>query len=370
MTTTPYRILYVDDEPAVCRAFARTLGCAGCEVTAVSEADQALDLLHKGRFSILASDYRMPGMNGIELLALARNLAPATRRVLVSGHCDMDIAVAAINSASVDQLILKPWCAEELRAAIGRVASVAVLEEENRRLTEALRHEKEQLLHVNRHLDALVAERTTNLLDSLVCALDMRDSETQWHSRRVAAYARHLGLALGLEGDVLLDVERGALLHDIGKIGISDTILLKPAKLTPEEWVEMRRHPMLGYQMLSRIDFLGGARLVVLQHQERWDGKGYPAGLKEKEICVGARIFHIVDAYDAITSDRPYRRAQDYAAARQEIARCSNTQFDPELVSIWLDIAAEAWDRLRAEVCRDGEEPVLIAAAGPAPPRE
>ncbi len=348
-----YRILHVDDEPAICRAFARTMENAGCEITSVSQADAALCLLKKERFDILASDYRMPGMNGIELLERAREITPNTRRILVSGFCDVEIAIAAINQASIDQLIVKPWNHDELRASIQRVLRIVHLEEEDRCLMEVLIREKRQLLKVNQFLDKLISERTTNLLDSLVCALDMRDTETQWHSRRVAAYARRLGMQFGLTGDSLLDVERGALLHDIGKIGVSDRILLKPSKLTAEEWVEMRRHPSLGYEMLSKIDFLSGARLIVLQHQERWDGKGYPAGLHEQEICIGARIFHIVDTYDAITSDRPYRVAQGYEFARSEIIRCSNTQFDPELVTAWCSIEQSTWRSIREDICRD-----------------
>lgn len=327
--TSSYQILFVDDDPAVCRAFGRTLADAGCAVDFAPRAEPALERLADHCFDVVVADLQMPGMSGLELLERARQVTPETRRVLLSGQCDLSSAIDAVNRAAVDQLILKPWSPEELRARIRTVAQAARREDEERRLA------------------------TSRLLDALVCALDMRDSETQWHSRRVAAYARHLGEAFGLRGPALVDVERGALLHDIGKIGVSDLILHKPSPLNEVEWTEMRRHPALGYEMLRHIDFLSEARLIVLQHQERWDGTGYPSGLRGKEICVGARIFHIVDAYDAITSDRPYRGAQDHAAARAEIVRCAGVQFDPELVGVFCRVSAEEWSRLRQEACRD-----------------
>ncbi|MCS6913302.1 MAG: HD domain-containing protein [Myxococcales bacterium] len=330
-----YRVLYVDDDPSMCRAFGRTLEGVGCSVHCVSEAEEALVALSERSYHVIAADHCMPRMTGLDLLQRARDVAPETRRVLVSGRLDLPLAVEAINRAGVDWLILKPWCSAELR----QIISAAVRSSRSDAL--------EQLCGV--------------LMDSLVRALDLRDSETQWHSRRVAAYARHLGMVVGLRGQALRDVERGALLHDIGKIGISDQILLKPGRLTEAEWAEMRRHPILGYELLQHVDFLTQARQIVLQHQERWDGLGYPAGLRGEQICIGARIFQIVDAYDAITSDRPYRAAQDYAFARAEIMRCAGTQFDPELVRAWCSIEEQVWHGLRQKVC--AERATLVTAA-------
>ena len=281
------------------RAFGRSLSDTDCIIEFAPQAEPALELLAGRPFDLLVADLHMPGMSGLDLLLRAREIAPATRRVLLSGQYDLSTAIAAINQGAVDRLMLKPLSAAELRSCVHDVVKEAQREGEERRLA------------------------TSYMLDSLVSALDLRDSETQWHSRRVASYARHLGVTLGLGRADLLDLERGALLHDIGKIGVSDSILHKPGKLDEAEWAEMRRHPSLGYEMLRQIDFLAGARLIVLQHQERWDGSGYPARLGGEELILGARIFHIIDAYDAITNDRPYRGAQSYAAARTEIDRCA-----------------------------------------------
>ena len=345
------RVLYVDDEPGLCRAFARIfLSDASLRVSTVGTPEEAIELLGRERFDVIVSDLRMPGMSGLELLAAARKRQPETRRLLVSGYADFESALDAINEVGIDRLLTKPWQNEEVRGAVEAAAKLARLQRENTRVTEELRRRTLELEVINQSLDALVEERTSNLLDGLVSALDLRDSETQWHSRRVGRYARRLARELGIEGRELDDIERGATLHDIGKIGVRDAVLLKPGPLDENEWAEMRRHPALGYDILKGIGFLERARLIPLNHQERFDGTGYPQGLKGEEICVGARVFAVVDTYDAITSDRPYRKCRTYEVARQEIEKFSGTQFDPVVVATWLRISQAEWDAIREEL--------------------
>jgi response regulator RpfG family c-di-GMP phosphodiesterase len=345
------RVLYVDDEPSLCRAFARLFREDDrLAVSTASSPEEALTLLGGGAFGVIVSDLRMPGMSGLELLATARRRVPGIRRLLVSGYADFEAALDAINEVGVDRLLTKPWQNDDVRGAVQTAAGVVRLERENARITEELRRRTEELERVNQHLDALVEERTSNLLDGLVSALDLRDSETQWHSRRVGRYARRLGRELGIEGRELDDIERGATLHDIGKIGVRDAVLLKPGPLDEKEWAEMRRHPALGYEILAGIGFLERARLIPLHHQERFDGQGYPQGLAGQDICVGARIFAVVDTYDAITSDRPYRKCRTYEVARQEIEKFAGTQFDPAVVAAWLRIPQAEWDHIREEL--------------------
>jgi putative nucleotidyltransferase with HDIG domain len=197
-------------------------------------------------------------------------------------------------------------------------------------------------------------------LEALVNALDARDQETKGHSIRVSHYmmdiARELGVKEGSQD--WIDMQRGSLLHDVGKIGVSDTILLKPGKLTEEEWELMRKHPEIGYHMLRQVQFLQGAAEIILGHHERWDGKGYPRGLHEDEIPLGSRIFPVVDTFDSMTSDRPYRKAKSTLEAMNEIMRCSNTQFDPRVVEAFLDIYS-VWAKAREELHRES----LLAAA-------
>lgn len=354
----PSQVLYVDDEPSLCRAFARLFHQdPELSVETISVPEEAAHLMHERPFDVIVSDLRMPGMSGIELLAAARRALPEARRLLVSGFADLQSALDAINEVGIDRLLTKPWENEEVRGAVHAAAEHAYLvrenarvQRENARVTEELRRRTEELSRINQHLDAQIEERTTNLLDGLVSALDLRDSETQWHSRRVGRYARRLARELGIEGRELEDIERGATLHDIGKIGVRDAVLLKPGPLDETEWAEMRRHPALGYEILKDIAFLDRARLILFHHQERFDGTGYPQGLEGDAICIGARVFAVVDTYDAITSARPYRKCSTYEAARAEIVRWSGRQFDPQVVNAWLRVPQAVWDGIREEL--------------------
>ncbi|MBI4316395.1 MAG: GAF domain-containing protein [Chloroflexi bacterium] len=187
-------------------------------------------------------------------------------------------------------------------------------------------------------------------LDALAGALDLRDHETQGHSRRVTEYTVELARQAGVNGDDMIQVRRGALLHDIGKIGVPDRVLLKPGPLDDEERAEMRRHPLLGYEMLVGIPFLTRAAEIVLAHQERYDGEGYPCRLKGEDIPLGARLFAVADTFDAITSDRPYRAGRPYEVAAAEIKKESGKQFDPLAVEIFQSVSPEKWQAIRSEV--------------------
>ena len=205
------------------------------------------------------------------------------------------------------------------------------------------------------HAEALSNLESTCLeaMEALVTAVDARDHETFGHSHRVRAYSRHLAQMAGYPAELLLWLERGAFLHDIGKIAVSDVILRKPAKLTPEEWVEMRKHPEAGYGILRSFPFLRPVCDIVRHHHERFDGTGYPGGLKGAQIPRGARVFALADTLDAMTSDRPYRKALGFEAARHEILLMSATQFDPQLVEVFRQIPIATWMQLRAETGND-----------------
>jgi putative nucleotidyltransferase with HDIG domain len=187
-------------------------------------------------------------------------------------------------------------------------------------------------------------------LEALGDALDLKDSETEGHSKRVTAYTIALARAMSIAPAEIKVIARGAFLHDIGKMAIPDEILRKPGKLTPKEQEIMREHCNRGYHMLRKIPFLAGAAEIVFTHQEHYDGSGYPSKLSGNQIPIGARIFAVADALDAITSDRPYRKARTFEEARAEILRCSGTQFDPAVVEIMLNISSELWHELRSEI--------------------
>jgi HD-GYP domain-containing protein (c-di-GMP phosphodiesterase class II) len=187
-------------------------------------------------------------------------------------------------------------------------------------------------------------------LEALGAALDLRDTETEGHSRRVSRYCFEMAKAMGCTAEQLKQIARGSYLHDIGKIGIPDAILLKPARLTEEEMAVMQTHARVGYDLVSRIGFLAPAAEIVLTHQERYDGTGYPQGLMGDEIPLGSRIFAVADTLDAMTSDRPYRMALPLSAARSEISREAGRQFDPEVVRVFLSIPEQVWEKIRLEV--------------------
>jgi HD-GYP domain-containing protein (c-di-GMP phosphodiesterase class II) len=224
------------------------------------------------------------------------------------------------------------------------------------------------------HLEELVEQRTAELdqalnsledayrstLKALTTALETRDLETHGHSERVVSYSMRLGRAYGLSAESLKSLEFGSLLHDIGKIGVPDLILRKPAKLTAEEWVLMREHPVHGQQILSGIKFLEGAARVVAQHHEKWDGSGYPLGLSGDDIDICARIFSVADAFDAITSDRVYRKGKPYQAAADELDEWAGKQFDPKVVAVFHEVPPQDWRELYDQSLMKKEEALEV----------
>lgn len=347
------RILVVDDDALICHALTRILRAEGYQVVAHRDP---LDAASEHEFAAVISDFMMPRMNGAELLGRLREANPHGARILLTAAADFKTASQAVNEAGVFRLLSKPWSSAELTTAVRQAVEHHHLLEENERLTKALTEKNAQLESLNAELSRRVVERTHALLEGMIAALDYRDTETQWHSRRVSFYARRLAEAMGVQGEALEVIEHGALLHDIGKIGVRDAVLLKPGPLTPEEWVEMKRHPELGWRMLAGIPFLVDASEIVLQHQERFDGRGYPAGLEGEAICLGARVFAVVDTVDAITSDRPYRKGRPFEVAREEVRRCAGSQFDPSVVEAFLAIPEPEWQAIRARVERMAEQ--------------
>ncbi len=274
--------------------------------------------------------------------------------ILVLTHRDyVSQAIQALQQGAYD-FVAKPFSAEQLLAAIHRTLDYQRLCAQN----DLFRHHLEQMITARTELlqhNMQQLESSYDVtLEALGYALDLKDAETEGHSKRVTAYTLALGRAVGLREPELRIVGRGAFLHDIGKMAIPDAILRKPAKLTPEEQAIMRTHCELGYQMIRKIPYLQEAAEIVYSHQEYFDGTGYPRGLRGEQIHIGARIFAIADTFDAITSNRPYRKANTIAAARKEILRCAGTQFDPSIVDVFEGTPDSLWQDLREGIMRDG----------------
>ena len=345
-------ILIVDDESSV-RSMLMSLLSEDYDCTGASSAEEALQKLSLNPFSLVVTDIQMPGASGIDLCAHIQRLSPETVTVVISGQTDIRFAIEAMRQGAFDY-VTKPFNLQAIQMAVERALRfqelVAVKKSYESSLERTVEERTNELRSLNEKLNQTLEVLYSNYratLRSLAEALEARDCETRGHSDRVVAYCLRLGAGMGLDHVDLFSLEQGALLHDIGKIGVRDSVLLKRGKLTDEEWTEMQEHINYGLRIIDRIDFLAGARPVVAQHHEKYDGSGYPGGLIGKQIHLSARIFAVADALDAITSDRPYRAAAGYAQARAEIIAGSGHHFDPDVVRVFLTVGEEEWEAIR-----------------------
>ena len=354
--------MVVDDEPSVCILLSERLAQDGYQCRTALSGEEALELLASEPAEVVISDLRMNGMSGMVLLEEVHNRFPHAAFMVATGVDDIQVSIEAMKKGACDYLV-KPIQLDSVVASVERALEKKRLEIE--------------LDNYRHNLEFMVEQRTRQLqaamkrveltydetLEALGAALDLRDTETAGHSERVSRYALALAKTMGCADDQLKQMRRGSYLHDIGKIGIPDSILLKEGKLTPEEMIVMQSHVRVGYDIVCRIAFLAGAAEIVLTHQERYDGTGYPQGLVGSEIPLGARIFAVADTLDAMTSDRPYRRALPFEAARDEVLREGGRQFDPEVVLAFLKIPENVWEEIRAEVA--GHRVTALRSAGP-----
>ncbi len=350
----PARVLVVDDDDDVRDVLRQEFGRRGLSVEGAASAGEARGLFGAGgRFDLVLCDIDMPGERGTELLAWIKATDPDVAVVMVTGISDAPTAVGAMLNGASDY-VCKPFSLAEVRARTDQALDKRRLVLENHayqnnleRLVEERTHEVLSAMAEIRSLSDDLRAAYDATLVAMLSALDKRDNETQGHSLRVVAYTERLAKELGIAEPELIAIRRGALLHDVGKIGVPDAILRKPGKLDREEWLVMKKHAELGYEMLRDIKFLREAALIVLTHQERFDGGGYPRGLKGEEIPLGARLFACADSLDAMTSDRPYRKALPYERVRQELIDFTGTQFDPLVVEAFLRVPPEDWRRIR-----------------------
>ena len=359
MSGKPVSILIVDDE-APLRELLKDLLGNQYDCTTAAGADEAVALLESRHFNLVMSDITMPGTTGLELCQLIQRLYSETVVVMVSGVTDINYAIQAMRQGAFDY-VTKPFDIGHLTIAVDRAVRYQellaarhrqrqTLENTVRTRTHQLTEANDRLNRVNATLNQMLEALYSNYratLRALACTIEARDYETGGHSDRVVSFSLRLGRELGLSGSDLVGLEQGALLHDIGKIGVPDAVLQKKGPLTAEEWQEMRKHPLDGLRILEGIDLLAFARPVVAQHHEKFDGSGYPAALRGDAIHLYARIFAVADAFDAITSDRPYHLAESYETARKRISEGSGGHFDPEIVAAFRRVPEEEWDRLR-----------------------
>lgn len=342
------RILIVDDEAEVRKLLTLKLSLEGFSCRSCANAKEALLLLGREIFDVVVSDFRMPEISGLELLEEVRKQHPRMAFVIATAENDIRVGIEAMKRGAADYLV-KPFQLAAVSASVGRALEKQRLEielENHRQNLEQMVEQRTKQLQAAMKRIELTYDET---LEALGTALDLRDCETGGHSRRVSRYCLEMAEAYRCSSEQLKHIARGSYLHDIGKIGIPDSILLKPEKLTAKETAVMQTHARIGYDLVSRIAFLASAAEIVLTHQERYDGTGYPQGLIGDEIPLGARLFAVADTLDAMTADRPYRRALPFSVAREEITRESEQQFDPEVVRLFLSIPEQVWGNIRAK---------------------
>lgn len=347
-------LLIIDDKPVTLSLLSEFLRPKFVCDQADSMAS-AFDKIREKEYAVILFGLNMPDDIFEAVIRQIKTAASPAVLIVISERDSAESAVKAFRAGAFDY-VLKPF-------------QLKVIEQSVKKAFE--RYEVKKLkIRYHQHLEELTAERAAALdkaleevensyrttLKVLVQALETRDAETHGHSERVVTFSLRLGYELGLDKDALRNLELGALLHDIGKIGVPDQILRKPAALNQEEWHKMKLHPQHGQKILRNIPFLDGASQVVAQHHERWDGNGYPYGLRGEDIDLCARIFAVVDAFDAIVSDRVYRRGRSYREAVSELERAAGTQFDPLIVEAFKNIPSEDWEILRTRSLKNKPE--------------
>ncbi|PIV20298.1 MAG: two-component system response regulator [Deltaproteobacteria bacterium CG03_land_8_20_14_0_80_45_14] len=329
------RILIVDDEEVICNILARRLTREGYSCVAAHNGKEALRHFYKDSFSLIISDIKMPEMDGIELLKKVKAVHPNMLVIMVTAYPEIDLALEAMRLGAYD-FIIKPADMELVVLSVKKAL-------EKKRLEEEL-----DVYHKN--LEKLVEERTVKLqlayrtlkkayLDSvkvLAEAIDAKDPYTRGHSDRVRRMSLRITASLGFTEERMEILEYGALLHDIGKIGIKDEILRKPGALTPEEYQTIQEHPLIGVKIVEGIEFFKDKIPMIRNHHEHFDGKGYPDGLAGETIPLEARIIAVPDAFDAMASLRPYRSAMPLEDILLEMEKYKGKQFDPKILEIFL----------------------------------
>ena len=352
-----HKILVVDDEVPNLRLLRRVLS-EEHDIFEAASGQEGVNLLEKEEISLIITDQRMPSMTGVQLLEQSLKIRPDAIKILLTGYTDVQALIDAINAGHVYKHIPKPWDADELKLTVRRALEAFELKERNDNLVIELSGALTELENLS-----------VGTIRALADALDAKCDYTAGHSLRVSRIAVLIGRQMGLPEDTLRDIELGGILHDIGKIGVPESILWKPDKLTAEERSIMSRHPVKSAEIIGDLKGLVRAREYVKHHHEFFDGSGYPDGLEGENIPIGARIILVSDAYDAMTTDRPYRKAIGHVRAIEELRKLDGTQFDPVVVTNLLSLTEDGgkeMDKIIAEQFDESFIGLTLASVDPA----
>lgn len=338
-------LLIVDDEPKVINSLNRQLRRDGYTIYSANSGEKGLQLLNEKDIGVVLSDLAMPEMDGITFLGLVKQNKPDVVRMLLTANGSLNNAMDAVNRLQIFGYLTKPWADEELKATIASAFKHYNLIAENKRLQKLTRAQNQQLTLINENLEALVQKRTFQLEESvregivmLAMAAEAKDDDTGDHIRRIQELTRGMCMELGISYEESEQISFFSIMHDVGKIHIPDRILLKSGSLTDKEWEIMRTHCTAGEKILGSKSFYRTAREIARSHHERWDGSGYPDGIKGEAIPLAARIVSVADVFDALTHKRPYKPAWTVKAALEEMKTMSGRAFDPKILSTFIRI--------------------------------
>lgn len=335
-------VLIVDDDVSIQSLLFSLLTKLGYRCDCANDGFECIDKSKKADYDLILLDINMPRLDGLATIKKLNEAGVQSSIVALSASRTIEDVKTMLRSGAYDYLF-KPFNLTELENTIKRGIERSKLIRENRSYQN---HLEQKVIHQANELIEMYAET----LEGMVLALDMREQETGYHSYRVTEYAIALARNMGLSQEELSVIVKGAILHDIGKIGIPDSILLKSDRLNQQEWEIMKKHPVLGYNLLKKINFLEHSAKLVLTHHERYDGKGYPNNLSGNEIPIGSRIFSVVDALDAMTSERSYNRAIPFNQALQRIEKAAGSQFDPDVIKCFVSIPLDRWREIRSRI--------------------
>ena len=336
-------LLIVDDEPKVLGSLKRQLRRDNFNVFSADSGKEGIDLLENVDIGVVMSDHMMPEMDGVTFLTLVKERKPDVVRLLLTGNSTRENAVAAINSSRVFEYLTKPWNLTDMKETLTRAFDHYNLVIENRRLNELTQKQNSKLKFINENLDGLVRERTEELKEAiqegiimLATAAEAKDEDTGDHVKRIGDMTRSICLELGMDKNKSEAIGFASIMHDVGKIHVPDSILKKPGPLNEDEWSIMKRHTIAGEKILGNKPFYKTAREIARNHHERWDGTGYPDGLKGKDIPVSARIVAIADVFDALAHKRSYKPAWAREKTIAEMKNMAGKTFDPEILKVFL----------------------------------
>ncbi|MGO8702385.1 MAG: HD domain-containing phosphohydrolase [Candidatus Brocadiia bacterium] len=326
------RILLVDDEPKICEFLGILLGREGYRTDSAFNAAEALAQIERNSYDLVLTDLKMPGMDGFELITRLKKIRPELPVIMVTGYATVETAVQALRYG-VDDYVTKPFNIDELRKVIARSLQAATAQQQTQALTAQLQAAGDELARSRKRVE----EQCISVIRMLVDKVEAKDKFMIGHSRRVAEYACALAKAAGVAAGEIEILHKAADLHDVGQIVINDRIMEKPSTFTAEELGLVRDHPAIGERIIAPIESLGAARPLIRAHHERMDGGGYPDGLRGGNIPLLARMLCIADAFDGMTSERPYRAAMTKSRAAEELSAAAGRQFDPELAKVFCE---------------------------------